>query len=97
MLNNKQRRYLKSLANTIDHRYLVGKNEPEAGFFEMIDKALEAKELIKIGALSNSLVDLDALGEELSKRLGCEVVQKIGHVLTIYRQSDKCPKIVLPK
>jgi len=97
MLSSKEKRYLKGLANKIDQRYLVGKNEPEAGFFEMIDKALEAKELIKIGALTNSTVDLEALGEELCERLGCEVVQKVGHIMVIYRRSDKCPKIELPR
>ncbi|MBQ4255338.1 MAG: YhbY family RNA-binding protein [Bacilli bacterium] len=97
MLSKKDINYLKGLAQKIDNRYLVGKSEPEEGFFEMIDKALEARELIKIGANTNSSVDLDALGRALCDRLGCEIVQRIGHVLVLYRQSSKCAKIVLPK
>ena len=97
MLTPKQKAYLKGLGNRIDQRYLLGKNEPEDGFYELLDKALEAKELIKVGLLQNSSVDEDELCLKLEKRLHCEIVQRIGRMILIYRANEKSPKIVLPK
>ena len=97
MLTGKQKVYLRGLANRIDQRYLLGKNEPEKGFYEVCDKALEAKELIKIGLLQTSEVDIDALCEDLRKNLRCEIVQRVGKVIVLYRRNEKNPKIVLPK
>ena len=97
MLTPKQKAYLKGLGNRIEQRYLLGKNEPEDGFYELLDKALEAKELIKVGLLQNSSVDEDLLCENLEKRLNCDIVQRIGRMILIYRPAKKDPKIVLPK
>ncbi len=96
-LKGKQKAYLRGLANRIDHRYLLGKNEPDEGFYEILDKALEAKELIKVGILQNSDQEKEELCDLLKKRLDCEIVQLLGRVITIYRPSKKDPKIVLPK
>lgn len=96
MLKGKQLSYLRGLANTIDQRYLLGKREPDDSFLDQLDKALEANELIKVGILQNSESKPKELGEEISAKLGAELVQIIGRVIVLYRPSKKHRKIVLP-
>ena len=96
MLKGKQLSYLRGLANTIDQRYLLGKREPDDSFLDQLDKALEANELIKVGILQNSESKPKELGEDISAKLGAELVQIIGRVIVLYRPSKKHRKIVLP-
>ncbi|HIU45568.1 MAG TPA: YhbY family RNA-binding protein [Candidatus Enteromonas pullicola] len=96
MLKGKQLSYLRGLANTIDHRYLLGKQEPDEAFLDQLDKALEANELIKVGILQNSESKPRELGEDICAKLGAELVQIIGRVIVLYRPSNKHRKIVLP-
>ena len=63
MLKGKQARYLRSLANSIDHRYLLGKGEPDESFIDQLDKGLEANELIKVGLLRTSACTPKTTGE----------------------------------
>ena len=96
MLRPYQKAYLKSLANTTSHRYLLGKGEVDEGFLKEINAALEAKELIKVGLLPNSSSKPKEVGSALEQALGCDVVQVIGRVIVLYRRSVKNPKIVVP-
>ncbi|MBQ1879306.1 MAG: YhbY family RNA-binding protein [Candidatus Enteromonas sp.] len=92
-LTPKQRAVLKGMANTIHDRYQFGKGEVDDAFVELIDKALEAKELIKVGLLQNAELTADEVAAELVKRLDCGLVQKIGRVIVLYRPSKKHPTI----
>ena len=94
-LTPKQRATLKGLANPIKDRYLLGKGELDANIIDMLDKALEAKELIKVSLLQNSELDKDEVAEELEKKLDCGIVQTIGRVIVVYRPSKKHKKIVI--
>ena len=60
MLKSKQKRYLKSLANTISNRHLIGKSEITSELLSSLDNALTKHELIKIG-LQKSVADLSDL------------------------------------
>ena len=94
-LTPKQRAYLKGLANPISHRYLLGKSEIDEGFLVSIDNALEAKELIKVGLLQSCTLKPKDVADELCSRLNCFLVQIIGHVVVLYRRSQKHPVIEL--
>ena len=96
MIKGKQVRYLRSLSNTIEQRYLFGKGEVDEAFIAQLDAALEAKELIKVGLLQNSSLSAEELAAVLTKRLNCELVQHIGRVLVLYRESKRHKRIVLP-
>lgn len=97
MLKGKQARYLRSLANSIDHRYLLGKGEPDESFIDQLDKGLEANELIKVGLLRTSALSTKELSELLSSRLNCEIVDRIGRVIVLYRESKTKKRIILPR
>lgn len=93
MLTPKQRAHLRSLANPISQRYLLGKEELAPGFLEELDKALEAKELIKVGLLSSCALTPKEVSPKLCDALGCECAGIIGRVIILYRRSRKNPQI----
>lgn len=98
MLKSKQKRYLKSLANTISNRHLIGKSEITSELLYSLDNALTKHELIKIG-LQKSVADYkNEIASELVNELKAELVDIIGHVIILYRQSKNKEnrKITLP-
>ena len=97
MLNGKQRSYLKGLANTEKAITQIGKAGITESFLEQLDLALEAREIVKVSILENSLLDTKETANEVAAQLNAEFVQAIGSKFTIYRQSSKNPKIQLPK
>ena len=97
MLTGKQRSYLKSLAHKMDPIFQVGKNGITENFITQVDEALEARELIKINVLNNSLLEAKEVAIELVEELDAEFVQSIGNKLVIYRESEENKKISLPR
>jgi RNA-binding protein len=96
MITSKQRSYLRSLANTLNPIFQVGKEGIEANFLKQIDDALEARELIKVSILNNSEYGAREASDEICSELGCEGVQSIGNKIVLYRRSKKNPRIELP-
>ena len=94
-LSPRQRAKLKGLANGISQRYLLGKSELDDSFLSLIDKALEAKELIKVGLLQSCDASPREVGERLEEALGAYIVQTIGRIVILYRPSKENKKIQL--
>jgi len=63
-MTGKQRAYLRGLANGIDAKFQIGKGGIDTPTVRMIDLALEARELIKIKVLENSMMDVRRLAEK---------------------------------
>ena len=97
MLNSKQKRQLKSMAMQESALYQIGKNEVSETMLDMLDKALIARELIKISVLKSQEVSTRELAIDLSSALHADVVQIIGRVIVLYRKNEKEPKIKLVK
>lgn len=57
MLTSKQRAYLKSIANNLDSIFQIGKNGVTPELRDAVDKALEARELIKLNVLDNNMIE----------------------------------------
>ncbi|MDP4087655.1 MAG: ribosome assembly RNA-binding protein YhbY [Bacillota bacterium] len=96
MITSKQRSYLRSMANTMEPIFQLGKNGIEESFLRQIDDALEARELIKIAVLGNSGLETREASDAICGALGCEGIQAIGNKIVLYRKSAKKPKIELP-
>ena len=77
--------------------YQIGKNEIGESMLDMLDKALTARELIKISVLKSQTVAIRELALDLSSALHADVVQIIGRVIVLYRKNEKEPKIKLVK
>ena len=87
MLTSKQKRYLKSEAMTMHALYQVGKEGLSANFFKLIDKGLDANELLKIRVLNTVSQPIREIALDLSAKLNAEIVQMVGKVITLYRDS----------
>ncbi|MGB7604441.1 MAG: ribosome assembly RNA-binding protein YhbY [Lutisporaceae bacterium] len=95
MLTSKQRAYLRGLGNTLEPIFLIGKGGVTDSMIVEIDAALEARELIKLKILNNSLEEPREAAQTIAERIKADVVQVIGGKFILYRQSKEKPQIVL--
>lgn len=95
MITPKQRAYLKSLANSLEPVFQVGKGGVNEAQTAQIDDYLRVHELMKIKVLDNSMVNAREAAEEIASAIGCEVVQVIGSKVVLYKKNPKEPKIIL--
>lgn len=96
MLTGKQKRYLRSLAHNIDPIFQIGKAGINDNMISQIDETLENRELIKIHILQNNFDDKNDLAQTLNQATNSEVVQVIGSMIIIYRESQENKEISLP-
>ncbi len=89
MISTKNRAYLRSLANTIEPLYQIGKGGVTDAVVNTLNDGLEARELIKISLLESCPHQPREAMTLLIASLGCEPVQTIGRKLVIYRRSSK--------
>jgi len=97
MLTGKQKRYLRALAHPLTPIFQVGKGGVNANLIKQVDDALEARELIKLNMLKNCPQDKDEVARQLSEATGAELVQVIGNVIVLYRESREKKRIELPR
>ena len=82
-MTSKQKAYLKSLAQTMEPIFQIGKSSVTPELTAAIAEALEARELIKITVLKNCLDDGRSIAEVLAERTRSEVVQVIGKKIVL--------------
>ncbi len=93
MLTSNQRGYLRSLANTMDPIFQVGKGGIGDNLIKQFNDALEARELVKATILRNADAGARETCEEIAKQTGAEVVQVIGSKFVLYKESKKHKEI----
>ncbi|MBN1619884.1 YhbY family RNA-binding protein [candidate division WOR-3 bacterium] len=87
-MDNKYRKKLISAASKIKPVFRVGKSGITEIFISEIDKALSARELIKIEVNRNSLLDPDSAAEELAKKSRSEIVLVAGRKVVLFRKNE---------
>ena len=83
-LTNKQRRWLKGQAHSLEPFVHVGKGGLSAGVLDQAEAALARHELVKVRLIA----DREERGEqaaELAQRTGAELIGTIGRVAILYR------------
>ena len=88
-MTSKQRAYLKSLAMTMDPIFQIGKSSLTPENTKAIDEALEARELIKLKVLENSMYNAREASIKLAEATGADCVQVIGSKFVLYLQKKK--------
>lgn len=84
------------MAHTMDPLFQVGKNGITDNFVVQVEEALEARELIKINVLNNSLLDPTEVAREVAEKTNAEFVQSIGNKFVLYKESEENKSIELP-
>jgi len=95
MLTSKQRSFLRGLANPIRPTLQLGKEGLTDEFIRQFDEMIEPRELVKINVLESNGLDAKETAQDLATKTGSDVVQVIGHKITLYRASSLDRKIDL--
>lgn len=96
-MTSKQRAYLKSLANSLEPIFQVGKSSLTPEFTEAVNEAFNTRELLKIAVLKNCADDPKEIAAVVAERTHSQVVQVIGKKIILYRPDKKNPKIILER
>lgn len=94
-LRGKQKRFLRSRAHSLRPLFQIGKDGLSENWLVNVSAAIEKRELLKVSVLQNSLVDEDEVSEFVEENSSIQVVQKIGHVLVLYKKAaDKENRVI---
>lgn len=96
MLDNKQKKFLQSLAQSRKTIIWIGQHGLTDNVLREIDMALDHHELIKVRIRAGDRDARDLLIERLCRECRAEPVQRIGNVLALYRRHPDQPRIALP-
>lgn len=88
-LKGKQKRYLRSQAHGMRPLFQVGKEGLTSNWLKQVEDAIEKRELLKINVLQNAIVEDEEVIEYIEDNSKIQVVQKIGHVLVLFKQANK--------
>ncbi|MGD7044046.1 ribosome assembly RNA-binding protein YhbY [Jeotgalibacillus proteolyticus] len=97
MLTGKQKRFLRAEAHHLSPIFQVGKGGVNENMIKQIGEALEARELIKVSILQNCEQDKDEVAAVIHKGTKGEIVQQIGNIIVVYKESRENKKLELPK
>jgi len=91
-----QRRYLKRLAHSLKPLLQIGKEGPSPAFMAQLQEQVGVHELIKVRVLNNCehpRADIEAT----IRAAEIAIVQKVGHVYTVFKQREKDSQLSLPE
>ena len=87
MLNSKQRAHLRSLAQSYDPIFYIGKAGLSDEIINQIENAINARELIKLGVQENCEYTAREAADLIAPKLKAEVVAVIGRKFVLWRRS----------
>ncbi|WP_027963501.1 ribosome assembly RNA-binding protein YhbY [Halalkalibacillus halophilus] len=96
MLTGKQKRYLRKEAHHLNPIFQIGKSGVNENMVVQISEALEKRELIKVSILQNSMEDKNEAASMISQKTNAHIVQVIGNIIVLYRESRENKEINLP-
>jgi RNA-binding protein len=96
MLTGKQKRFLRSKAHHLNPIFQVGKGGVNENMVKQISDVLEARELIKVSILQNCEEDKETVAQKFVEGCKAELVQIIGNIIVLYKESKENKEIVLP-
>lgn len=95
MITSKQRAYLRSLSQSLDTIFQIGKGGVTEEICSQIANALEARELIKARVLDNSGYTAKEAAGEIAEAIDADVVSCVGTRFVLYKESSKKKRIEL--
>lgn len=95
MLTSKQRAQLRSIAQSYNTIFFVGKQGIGEELIKQLDDALNARELIKVGVQENCEFTAREAADQIAGQLDADVVQVIGRKFVLWRRSKDPKKRVI--
>jgi RNA-binding protein len=95
-LADNQLRFLRGKAHSLKPLILIGQHGLTDAVCAETDRTLADHELVKVKVRGAERGARDALVQQLAERTRSELVQRIGHVATLYRARAPLPRLVLP-
>lgn len=95
MLTSKQRAHLRSIAQSYNTIFFVGKQGIGEELVKQLDDVLNSRELIKVGVQENCDYSAREAADEIARLTESEVVQVIGRKFVLWRRSKDPKKRVI--
>ena len=97
-MTGKERAAFRAQANHLEPLFQVGKGGMSDALIKQTDDALRARELIKVKVLlESSPITPRETADQLATATGAEVIQVIGGVIVLYRESPELKEKALQK
>ena len=90
-IGSKQRAYLRKLASSKEAIIRIGKDGISDNLIDSLDKALTARELVKVKVLNNSEENIKEVGYELAKKTKSELIHILGKTAVFFRENIEKP------
>lgn len=88
-MNSKDRQKLKAMAHALSPVIILGANGLTDAVHAELEKALNSHELIKVRVNAEDNIERELLIEEICEVHQAELIQKIGHVIVIFRENPE--------
>ena len=97
-MTGKERAAFRAQANSLEPLFQIGKGGMSDALIKQTDDALRARELIKVKVLlESSPITPRETADQLAAATGAEVIQVIGGVIVLYRESPELKEKALQK
>ena len=95
MLTSKQRAGLRSMAQSLEPIFFIGRSGLSDEIIAQLEHAINARELIKLGVLENCEYSAREAADIIAPKLNAEVVTVIGRKFVLWRRSRDPKKRVI--
>ncbi len=96
-LSNSHLRHLRGIGHTLHPIVAIAAKGLTDNVMAELELALDRHEIIKVRVTGEDRAARDALMASVLERSHAEKVQRVGHVLTMFRRNPREPKIELPR
>lgn len=95
MLTSKQRAYLRSIAQSYETIFQIGKGGISDNLIMQVNDALRKRELIKLRVLDNCELSSREAADAIAEKVSADVVQVIGTRFVLFKRNPQEPVIDL--
>ena len=92
-LSSRQIRHLRGLAHSLKAIVAVGNNGLTDSVVDEIDNTLSRHELLKVRVSAGEREERDEIIQQIVERTHAELIQRVGHVATFFRQNAENPRV----
>jgi RNA-binding protein len=95
MLNEKQKKTLRGIAHNRKPIVSLGNAGLTPGVLSALDEALLKHELVKVKVTAADRKERDNIVQQMTEHSGAELIQRIGHIATLFRPNPEKPVIAI--